>query len=166
MKMIPTILIAVLYSSALLAQDVDVAELSKEMHQKFANEKIPKSIQNFSFFETYGTFVGRQLPHQLDTLSPFVIQASFKRNYLDVANITIKFSTQQQGLFYSAQATSMLIQFKTKTQCDAYLKKLGQSITTNRWDFDLKEIPCMGVQVYKQNEKTIEIKTFNDCGAG
>lgn len=131
---------------------------------KLANDRIPVSMQNFSFFETFGTFIGRQLDFRTDTLSPLQLGIRFKRDYKDIDSITMIFSAPEEGSYYSARVTAMHIRFKSAPACAAYLKLLGKPATTTRWDFELKDSPaCKGVQVFRQDTKTIRIKVFSDC---
>jgi hypothetical protein len=131
---------------------------------KLANDRIPVSMQNFSFYETYGTFIGRQLDFRTDTVSPLQFRVSFRRDYKEIDSITLIFSAAEEGYYNRAMVTAMHIRFKTTAACTAYLKLLGKPATATRWDFEVKGGPaCKGVQVFKQDTKTIRIQTFSDC---
>jgi hypothetical protein len=131
----------------------------------FVNTKLPASMNNFSFFEPYGTFLGRQLPHRLDTLSDNSTKASFVRNYKDVDKVEMTFyTTNGEAMYYSAEVSQMKIIFKTKINCDAYLKTLSKPTTDTRWDFGMKDKECKGIQIYKEGDKSIWLKTYTGCG--
>ncbi|MBN8686338.1 MAG: hypothetical protein J0M10_04950 [Chitinophagales bacterium] len=140
------------------------AQEEDEALVKLANERIPVSMQHFSFFETYGTFIGRQLDFRMDTLSALQFRVRFQRNYKDIESVSMIFSAPEEGYLNSAKVTAMYIRFKTPTACAAYLKLLGKPATATRWDFDPGGgSACKGVQVFRQDEKTVRIQTFSDC---
>lgn len=150
--------------SCCLIQLAVKAQEQDEALVKLANDRIPVSMQHFSFFETYGTFIGRQLDFRADTLSPLQLGVRFKRDYKDIDSIKMIFSAPEESSFYSARVTAMLIRFKSAAACAAYLKLLGKPATPTRWDFELNDSSaCKGVQVFRQDTKTILIRVFSDC---
>ena len=152
-----------LFCSCLLQLTAQAQETDEAL-VKLANDRIPVSMQNFSFFETYGTFIGRQLDFGIDTLSPLQFRVMFRRDYKDVDSITLLFTATEEGYFNSAMVTAMHIRFKSAPACAAYLKLLGKPATATRWDFELKGgTGCKGVQVFKQDAKTVRIQIYSDC---
>lgn len=153
-----------LFCSCLLQLTAQAQETDEAL-VKLANDRIPVSMQNFSFFETFGTFIGRQLDFGIDTLSPLQFRVMFRRDYKDVDSITLLFTATEEGYFSSAMVTAMYVRFKSSPACAAYLKLLGKPATATRWDFYLNDQnPGKGVQVYKENDRTIRIKTFTESG--
>lgn len=154
----------VLVLTVLFLNSICLAQEPDEELRKFANAKIPESMQNFDFFETYGTFSLRQLYTHSETLTPFSFRISFRRNYKDVDSLSFIFFSESEDAINSAQVKTMVIRFKTAAGCASYLKKLGSPVTGTRWDFDMKgENACKGVQIYKEGEKSIRIQTFSTC---
>jgi hypothetical protein len=151
--------------SALLLHCICLAQEPDEDFRKFANAKIPVSMQNFDFFETFGTFSLRQLDFQSETLSPLSFKVSFYRNYKEVDSLSLIFYSETEEAINRAQVKTMVIRFKSAAGCANYLKLLGAPVSGNRWDFNMKgEHACKGVQIFKQNNQTIRIQTVSECG--
>lgn len=150
--------------SALFLHSICLAQEPDEELRIFANARIPASMQNFDFFETYGTFSLRQLEVQSEVLTPKSFRIFFSRNYKDVDSLSFIFVGASADSPNQAQITSMTIRFKTAAGCNNYLKNMGAPAADKRWDFVMKgENACKGVQIYKQDVKTIRIQPFSNC---
>ncbi len=151
--------------SVLLLQCICLAQEPDEEFRKFANAKIPASMQNFDFFETYGTFSLRQLDTKSEVISPFSFKVSFYRNYKEVDSLSLIFFSETEEAINSAQVKTMVIRFKSATGCANYLKLLGAPVSVNQWNFNMKgEQACKGVRIIKQGNKTVLVQTFSECG--
>lgn len=138
-------------------------ESSNAKYLKTVNSKLPASIQNFSFDETYGTFNGRQIDHEIDTLSKNSIKASFLRNYKDISKMSIVFvNLEDDYMFNSATAQKINVEFINAAAKASYLKKLGKPTGKNTWT-TYTFASCMGVSVEDKGGNKVEIKLFNEC---
>lgn len=151
--------------SAFFLYSICLAQEPDEDFRKFANAKIPVSMQNFDFFETYGTFSLRQLDTQSEVISPFSFKVSFYRNYKEIDSLSLIFYSETEEAINSAQVKTMVIRFKSATGCANYLKLLGAPVSGNQWDFTMKGEPaCKGVRIIKQDNKSVLVQTYSECG--
>lgn len=151
-----------LFTCALFTVRLHAQETNEELGE-FARGKLPASMSNFSFFETYGTFQMRQLPHKQDIINDTSFRISFKRNYKDVADLQLTFLAEGPDQFSSATVQEITVNFISKAACSAWLLKLGKEAAPNRWDLPMPDKNCKGVKVYQEGEKKTRITTFNEC---
>lgn len=146
-----------LFTVRLHAQEPD------EALGEFARGKLPVSMSNFSFFETYGTFQMRMLEHKQQIINDSSFTITFKRNYKDVADLQLFFHAADPDMFSSATVQEITVNFISKAACSAWLLKLGKEAAPKRWDLPMPDKNCKGVKVYQEGDKKARITTFNEC---
>jgi len=141
---------------------------------KLANSKLPASLEKFNFLESYADFKKRDIKHDQDEIVEDGFHVVFKKSKAKgVQKVVLFFSffgtIEKEEDKDNCNLTGMEITFKTKKDCDEYLKTLGKPTEDDesRWEFLLnKDDSCKGCQVIRDGDNVIRMFAMDGCGGG
>ncbi len=139
---------------------------------KLANSKLPASLEKFNFLESYADFKKHDIKHDQASIAEDGFRVIFKKSKAkNVAKVELFFSTF--GIIHNEEdkdncaLRGMEITFKSKNECDSYLKALGKPTEDDdtKWQFLVnKDDPCKGAQIVRDGDTVIRIFASEGCG--